>query len=367
MNPDATRVVRELIWTRRGTAGRAAWLALLPMSWFFGAAVALRNAAYDAGVLKRERAGTRVVSVGNLTVGGTGKTPLALWLARALAADGTRVALVLRGYGGDANGVTVVSQGGRAQASVAAAGDEAVMLAKCFDGVVLTARHRIDAVRQAERLGCAVVVLDDGFQHRSLERDFDLVVVDGQGGSLLPAGPFRECYSAVARADAVALVAKQNGAAASAAEELPAGKPVFTVRFAPVALVESDAGVWYEKPLGSLSGVRIIVVAGIAQPGPFYATLREWEADIVEVFEYPDHHRYTAHDWQTINRRAHEVDAIVTTEKDLVKLEHFPFARGKLLALRIAPIIDDGDELVRQVRARSVHGQVETKGARAAN
>lgn len=355
MKLDVTRVVRDVVWARRGAAGGAAWVALLPFSWLFGLGVALRNAAYRTGVFKCERAGAAVVSVGNLTVGGTGKTPLALWLARDLAADGTKVALVLRGYGGDAAGVTVVSDGGAVQASVEDAGDEAVMLAKCFNGAVLTARRRIDAVREAERLGCEVVVLDDGFQHRSLARDFDLVVVDGQGGSLLPAGPFRERYSAVGRADAVALVARQNGTASSPAGVLPADKPVFHVRFAPVALIESDGGVWHERPLGSLSGARIVVVAGIAQPASFYAVLREWEVEIVEVFEYPDHHRYTAQDWQTINRRAHEVEAIVTTEKDLVKLEHFPFARGKLVALRIAPIVDAGEGLVRAVRERVLH------------
>lgn len=356
MSPALIRFLHEAVWERRGLAGRAAWAALLPLSWVFGLAVGLRNLAYDAGVARSGRASAAVVSVGNLTVGGTGKTPLALWLARALAASGAKVALVLRGHGGRGGGVTVVSHGGHPHASVEEAGDEAVMLAKCFAGAVLTARRRIEAVREAERMGCTAVVLDDGFQHRSLARDFDLVVVDGTHGSMLPAGPFRERPSALGRADAIVLSAKRNGAADLPAELLPPGKPVFRARFAPVALVESDGGVWHERPLGTLSGARVAVAAGIARPAPFYAALRDWEVEIVEVFEYPDHHRYTPHDWQAINRRAHEVEAIVTTEKDLVKLEHFPFARGKLLALRIAPIVDGAEDLVRMICRRALGG-----------
>jgi tetraacyldisaccharide 4'-kinase len=166
----------------------------------------------------------------------------------------------------------------------------------------------------------------------------------------------RERIGALARADAVALVTK-DGADVSPPPQ-GAEKPLFHVRFEPSALVESDGGVWHETPLGGLSGTKIIVVSGIAKPASFYAALRDWEVDLVEVFEYPDHHAYTPQDWQTINRRAHDVEYIMTTEKDLVKLEHFPFARGKLVALRIAPIIDRGEELVRAVRERALHRSV---------
>jgi tetraacyldisaccharide 4'-kinase len=349
---DLTRVLRTVVWPRQGTAGQAGWLALLPASWLFGAGVALRNAAYRLGILKVERAPIAVVSVGNLSVGGTGKTPLALWLARQLAADGTKVALLLRGYGGEVGEATVVSRGGGPQAQVKDAGDEAIMLAKCFSGAVITANRRIEGVRQAERLGCSVVVLDDGFQHRALARDFDLVLIDEEEGSLLPAGPMREGYGALDRADAVAQVIKRGDG-----EALPVrvtAKPVFNVRFSPSALVESDGGVWHEKPLSGLSGSRIIVVSGIAKPASFYEALRQWEVEVVEVFEYPDHHVYTAQDWQTINRRAHDVEYIVTTEKDLVKLEEFPFARGKVVALRVSAAVDRGEELVRVVRERAL-------------
>jgi tetraacyldisaccharide 4'-kinase len=361
---DASRYWRELVWRRRGLRGWALWLALQPASALFAAGVALRNLAYRSGLLRVHHARIPVVSVGNLSVGGSGKTPMTLWLARQLAAGGvapggTKVAILLRGYGGKAArgrraGVTVVSTGSGPQVDVDTAGDEAVMLAKCFSGVVLTARRRIDGVRAAEQLGCNVVVLDDGFQHRALARAFDLVLVTGHRAALLPAGPLREGRGALARADAIALVrrAGEERAVLRARVLRRTPKPVFAVRFTPTALVESDGGRWRELPIALLSGRRVAVVCGIAEPSPFYTAVRQWEALVEEIIEFPDHYRYTQADWQRLARATRDVELIVTTEKDLVKLENFPFAKGKLVALRIAPEIDGGEALLRLVRAR---------------
>ena len=345
----------DVVWKRRGVGGWAAWLALQPASALFGTGVALRNLAYRTGVLRVHRARIAVISVGNLSVGGTGKTPLTLWLARQLAWRGLRVAILLRGYSGSASGVTVVSRGTGPEAGVEAGGDEAVMLAKCFAGVVLTARRRIEGVATAEQLGCEVVVLDDGFQHRALARDFDLVLVSGRSAALLPAGPMRERASALKRADAVAIVLKN--------EEQPVmtprvAKPLFVVRLVPTALVESDAGRWRELPIGFLSGRHIAAVAGVADPSSFYTALRLWEAQLEEIFEFPDHHLYTRMDWQRISRGARDLELIVTTEKDLVKLEQFPFPRGKLVALRVTPQIDNPDALIHMVMQRAGLSQV---------
>jgi len=347
--PQFRQRIRDVVWARRGVRGWLAWLALQPVSALFGTGVALRNLAYRVGVLRAHRAGIAVISVGNLAVGGTGKTPLTLWLARQLADAGVRVAILLRGYSGRARAVTVVSMGAGPEVDVDTAGDEAVMLAKCFDGVVLTARRRADGVTAAERLGCEAVVLDDGFQHRALARDFDLVLVNGRRGGLLPAGPMRERRRALKRADAVAVVAKGDEATAT----VSVSKPLFVARLVPRALIESDGGRWRELPIGLLSGRRVAVVSGIAEPAAFYAAVRQWEAQIEEIFEYPDHHRYTQADWQHLSRATRDIELIVTTEKDLVKLEHFPFAKGKLVALRIAPTIEHGDALVRMVTDRA--------------
>jgi len=346
--------LRDVVWTRSGSAGWAGWLALQPLRVLFGIGVGARVGAYRAGLLRAERAPIPVVSVGNLTVGGTGKTPLTLWLARRLRDRGLRVAIVLRGYGGRSREATIVSRGDGLLAEVDAVGDEAAMLAKCFAGVVITARRRIDGARLAAQLGCEVVLLDDGFQHLALARDFDLVIVSSRRGGLLPAGPMREGWGALRRADALALSIRGEE---ETSLPLPArverlALPSFAVRFRPNALVVSSGGTWEELPIATISGARVIAVAGIAEPMAFYQTLRAWGADVREIFEYPDHHHYTVDDWQRINRETHAIDYVVTTEKDLIKLEHFPFAKGKLVAVRIEPEVEGGEELLERIEQR---------------
>ncbi|HVM95727.1 MAG TPA: tetraacyldisaccharide 4'-kinase [Candidatus Acidoferrales bacterium] len=355
------QTLREVVWPRRGVRGWVGWLALQPASALFAIGVALRNAGYRIGILRAKRAGIPVISVGNLSVGGTGKTPITLWLARQLASDGTRVAILLRGYAGDAREVTVVSEGNGPVVAVDLVGDEAAMLAKCFHGVVLTARQRLEGVARAQKLGCQVVVLDDGFQHRALARNFDLVLVNGRKGEVLPAGPMREPETALQRADAIAVVNKSEEPFAP--QDGMRGKPTFRARLKPTAVLEPDGGVWHEQPVTVLGGRRVAAVCGIADPAPFYAALRRWEAQVIEVFEFPDHHRYTQADWQRLLRETRNVECIVTTEKDLVKLEHFPFARGKLLALRVVPEVEDGDALVAMIRRRAgLDAQEESHG-----
>lgn len=346
------RRVRESVWPRRGVAGWIGWLALRPLASVFGAAVSARNLAYRVGLLRTAHAPLPVVSIGNLTVGGTGKTPMTLWLGDTLRLRDCRPAILLRGYRGRADGVTVVSEGQGPLASVEEVGDEAVMLARRFAGVVLTARRRIDGARRAAELGCSVLLLDDGFQHRALARDFDVVLVSDVRGPLLPAGPNRERPSALRRADAIVAIGS-DGERAPALPRSVASKPVFHVRFVPSALVTSDAGMWRELPLADLAGRRVAAVAGIGSPDRFYRLLHQLEAQLEEIIEYPDHHRYTRADWQKITRRTRNLDLVVTTEKDLVKLEAFPFARGKLVALRITAEVDRSDELVELMLARS--------------
>lgn len=343
-----SQTIRDVVWERRGLAGRAGWLALQPLAALFAVGVGLRDFGYRAGVLRQQAASLPVVSVGNLTVGGTGKTPLTLWLARQLAARGHRVCILSRGYRGSATAATVVSRGQGLEVAVELVGDEAAMLAKCFAGPVVVARRRAAGVHVARALGCNVVVLDDGFQHRALARDFDLVIVSSRHGGMLPAGPMREPWSALRRADAVALAIRgeeeEPPRLPPAVASLPLGK--FVIRFRPNALVVSSAGLWEEMPIGRISGARVTAVSGIAEPSAFYQTLRGWGADVKEIFEFPDHHAYTSEDWQRISRHTQAVDFVVTTEKDLVKLERFPFARGKLVAVRIEPDVDRAGMLI---------------------
>lgn len=354
-----SQTIRDVVWERRGLAGRAGWLALQPLTALFAAGVGLRDLGYRVGALRPRVSALPVVSVGNLTVGGTGKTPLTLWLARRLAARGHRVGILSRGYRGTATEPTIVSRGDGLEVPVELVGDEAAMLAKCFAGPVITARRRVAGVRLARTLGCDVVVLDDGFQHRALARDFDLVVVSSRHGGMLPSGPMREPWSALRRADAVALAIRGEEEGPPllppAAAALPLGK--FVVRFRPDSLVVSSAGLWEEIPIGRISGARVTAVSGIAEPSAFYQTLRGWGADVKEIFEFPDHHAYTSEDWQRMSRHTQAVDFVVTTEKDLVKLERFPFAKGKLVAVRLEPEVDRAgmllDAIERKIAARA--------------
>jgi len=332
------------VWERRGAAGQAGALALRPLSGLFGLGVGLRGIGYRLGVLRAHRAPVPVVSIGNLAVGGTGKTPMTLWLAAALAARGARPAIVSRGYGGSARAVTIVSRGQGPEVGPEIAGDEPVMLAKLFPGPVVTAPRRVDGAAAAAALGADLVVLDDGFQHRALARDFDVVLLDARRGPLLPAGPLREPLRALRRADAVVLMARDDHEPPPTPPGLRV--PAFVARLDAIGLVESVGGHWRSRSMGDLAGRRVVAVSGVARPESFYAVLQRWEAVIEEVFEFSDHHRYTREDWQRIARRGHDVDLVVTTEKDLVKLEAFPFATGKLVALRIAPAVENANSLL---------------------
>lgn len=338
------------IWQRQGFWGEVGWLALTPLSLGFSALVRGRNLLYDRRWLPIKRPTLKVISVGNLTVGGTGKTPMVLWLAQALQNRGHRVGILARGYGGKNPGVTVVGTAGQALATPTEVGDEPVMLARSFAGVVLAGRDRVAAAEFArERCGLDVVILDDGFQHRRLERDVDLLLVNGRKGTgngwLLPAGPLREPPAAARRADVV-ITTKADPQGSSGWPAAGETRPVFSGNLIPTALISSAQGRWHESPMGLLCGKRVIALTGIADPGPFYRSLREWEAEVAEVIEFPDHHLYTQADWQVISLASQKFDLIVTTEKDLVKLERFPFAIGKLMALRVRMEIEQGEQLL---------------------
>lgn len=337
----------ERAWRPRTGADRLLRALLVPASWLYGGAVWLRNAAYDARLLPTTRVAARVVSVGNLTVGGTGKTPAALWLADRLAARGRRVAIVARGYGKRRSGVVVVGAGGRAWVSAEEGGDEAVMMARRFAGPVVTGERRAAAAQVAcDRFGVDTIVLDDGLQHRALARDVDLVLLtaDEAARRLLPAGSRREPARALARARAALVV----GADAPSWPPLPAGLPCFRARLRPTALVRADPdGAWHEEPLAGLRDQPVVAVAGIAHPHRLAAALAAAGAQVRRELRFPDHHAYDAGDVAAL-LAARPDGLLITTEKDLVKLA----ARAELgaplalRALRVALEVDEAERLV---------------------
>jgi tetraacyldisaccharide 4'-kinase len=325
-----------------------AWVGLAVAAGFYRLGVGARHLYWQ---FARERAPVLTVSVGNLTVGGTGKTPFTLFLARRLQSHGLRVGIVSRGYQRKPSKVPakLVADGGRLKVSQEEAGDEPAMMAKTFTGPIAVALRRLDGIELLSKLGpLDVVILDDGFQHVRLARDVDLVLVSNErgfgNGWMLPAGPMRESIRAVGRANAVVLMTSGTGASVIRPRQmkrLTRGN-LLHASVRPRALLLSEKGVWRETPLG-LGGRRVLAVSGLADSSGFYAMLRELDADLVGVFEYPDHHAYTNADWQAMVKAMRNTEVVVTTEKDLVKLERFPFPRDSLYALRLEVTMEADD------------------------
>ena len=339
--PDAEAFKRLVDGTARGVGPTLARLALAGLAVPYGLVIGCRNAAYDQGLLKATHGSVPVVSVGNLTLGGTGKTPLVAWLARAVAARGLRPAIVSRGYG--------AARGERS--------DEAAELAILLPTVPHVAdRDRVAGVRTAAAAGAEVALLDDGFQHRRLARDLDIVAVDATdpygGGHLFPRGLLREPLSGLARAQAVVLTraasvdARRRGEIRHVLTKACRGvlPPVWLeAAHRPVQLRSATSDT---QPLERLRAARIAAFAGIGNPSAFRTSLENLGADLAGFRPFPDHHAYTAtdlhalHDWAAGLR----AELVVTTLKDLVKLRVERLGDIPLFALEIAlEILPGGD------------------------
>ncbi|WP_426753144.1 tetraacyldisaccharide 4'-kinase [Myxococcus sp. Y35] len=343
---------------------------LTALSWAYAAAVHVRGALYDAGLLRAERVeGLRVISVGNVNVGGTGKTPAVLHLAEQLVRAGRKVGILTRGYGrASKEPLTFVGSG--PQPSLELAGDEPLLLARrCPEVRLFVGADRVaSAYRARDEFGLDTVLLDDGFQHRRLARDEDFVVVDesvGLGnGHMLPRGPLREPRASLRRATLFWL--RASPAAVTAAPDAPkliagnaatfvgtaaaphpsdppthrlvpslpgderfsdtlggwlpasSGIPRVRTRYLPTAWVDPGGHV---QPVSALEGQPVVALAGLARPGGFLKTLRSLGADLRDAVLFPDHHRFTADELRDVQSRAARLGArVVTTEKDAVRL-----------------------------------------------
>ena len=338
---------------------RLSWMALTPLSVAYGGILAARSAWWKRFALTPP---LPTVSVGNLTTGGNGKTPFTLFLAARLRQCGLRVGIVSRGYGGQASRhPRLVSDGWRIAMKPREAGDEPVMMAKSFDGPIAVARRRLGAINLLATNALAeAVVLDDGFQHVRLRRDFDLLLINrcvGLGnGCLLPAGPLREPRGAIQRADALVLVESFGAANYSidfCASDITRGKPVLRARVQPSSLTYSENGNWHEAPL-ILDGRQVAAVSGIANSAGFHAMIAALGANVVRTLDYPDHYDYGVGDWKNILAAARPAEMVITTEKDLVKLERFATPEVPLYALRLSVTMEAQDEsqLLRLVMKR---------------
>jgi len=291
------------------------------LSAIFGVGVRARNALYDRGTVRVRKLQGAVVSVGNLSVGGSGKTPFVLMLGELLTARGVKFDILSRGYGRRTRGVVVVNPGGSAQEF----GDEPLLLARRLGVPVIVGEDRYEAGRSAEsRFSPQLHLLDDGFQHRALARDFDIVLVTPEDARdhLLPAGRLREPLMSLSRADAVVLL---NGAS-------------------PDSFPLENKLVWRVRRGISLGNVpsRPVAFCGIARPQNFLLQLRTAGVEPVAQALYRDHHAYTERDVHDLLKLRQQSDAggFVTTEKDAINLG------GYLAALEPLAVVPVKMELV---------------------
>ena len=282
----------------------------------------LRRRRVERRPERQRRLARPVISVGNLSVGGTGKTPVVAAIAQRLIDAGQRPSILSRGYArADApDGVVVVSDGTRIHATIDRAGDEPLMLSRQVPGAIVCAspdRHLAGTLAE-HQLGCTVHILDDGFQHLELARNLDVLVTtigEITGGRVMPMGRLREPIDAAARAHFLVVSDATAGAASSEAWTLGISQSCGSLRSLgdPVSL---SGGL---KPAATS---RILAVAGIAHPDRFAAKLRDASWNVVESIAFPDHHRYTPADVAAIEskRKAAGADVVFTTDKDAVRL-----------------------------------------------
>ena len=347
---DVSGGMRVLLWLLKG------------VSRLFAGIVRARALFYRVGVNRRFPLGCQVISVGNITAGGTGKTPVVEKLARELQAEGRKVAILSRGYRKkedpwrtrtfNPNPPRVVSDGTTVRLDSEKGGDEPYMLARNLPGVVVVVdKNRVKAGRLAiEKHGCDVLVLDDGFQYQKLDHSLEVVLVDKTNpfgnGHLLPRGILREPVKNLRRADFI-FITKSDGDTASVREKIRRHNKtadIIECRHAPRELRDARTG--ETLPLEWMDGKKIHALSGIANPRGFLGFVKKYGGVLVGDERFADHHRYTAAEiLAAINAAAEKgADALVTTEKDAVRFPPLESPAVPVYYLRVEIELLDGAE-----------------------
>ncbi|MGC9325977.1 MAG: tetraacyldisaccharide 4'-kinase [Desulfomonilia bacterium] len=303
------------------------------LSHIYGLVITVRNILYDARILRTLRTPPVVISIGNIEVGGTGKTPFAMALAEKLKQRGYRCAIITRGYRGRLTGPLLVT----ARHLNKDVGDEALLMARMSGVPVVKSPDRVAGAQFASReLGCDIVILDDGFQHRRIHRDLDIVLVsrDIEKGDLLPLGHLREPPSCLKRANYVISTKENSTYPLQAHFELD-------------CLVDLSGTT---QNLSVLSGKKLLAFCGIARPGNFLSELKGLGAQVTSMV-YADHHTYSSADIERILEEAKDSDLIVTTEKDMVKIDPHLVSgvRDSFFAVRIGIRMDSMGILLKEI------------------
>jgi len=334
--------------------------------------VSSRNHLYDRQILNSVRLARPVISVGNLTVGGTGKTPCVIALAKILADRGFRPAILSRGYGGkNQESVNIVSDGTIVKLSAEAAGDEPLLIARSLPGVpVLTgAKRKITGQAAIEQFNADVLVCDDAFQHRQIFRDIDIVLLDAErplgNGRLLPRGELRESVKNLRRADCIVLTrADKSGnppgeiVRIAREQNIPIFRSVHRLR----EMVRPQENL--SLPPEDFRGKSICAFCGIARPASFKKTLIDAGMHILSFIDFPDHYAYRSDDLEAIRKHfsAQKADAWITTEKDAMRLEESPDFLNQLFIARMEMEIQPStpsfdDFIIKRLEAMEKTGQ----------
>ncbi|NIQ90497.1 MAG: tetraacyldisaccharide 4'-kinase [Deltaproteobacteria bacterium] len=335
------------------------------VAWSYDKVTTVRNILFDSGILRVHQVSCPVISVGNLAVGGTGKTPMVIWLARFLLEEGWRVGIVSRGYKGEeTKKVLVVSDGRDILADSDFSGDEPQLLARRLPGIpVLCSTKRALAVEAAaEQFRCEVVILDDGFQHRFVARNLDIVMLDSRypfgDGFLLPRGILREQTTALTRAQVLVLSRFDGSKEAEQSLKDLIGqwpdKTVVTARHRVTRLFKATTQ--RELPLSSVKNKRLAAFAGIGRPDDFFRTVRDLGADLVHTTALPDHHPLTVDLLASLAEEASakQPELWLTTEKDWVRLPRDLPDGMELMILAVEIDLDGDSSLLKAVVQESL-------------
>jgi tetraacyldisaccharide 4'-kinase len=314
--------------------------------------ISVRNMCYDRGIFRISKAGVPVLSVGNITAGGTGKTPMVEYLLNHLLKSGKRVALISRGYKRESSGPVAIQAGSIDRGNAVMIGDEPYQMACKFPhAVVIVDANRTRAARMAvDEYRAEVIVLDDGYQHRKLARDLDIVMIDGRTSlsnmRLIPAGYLREPLCSLKRAHLIAYTGLSAGYVPETCEGME-NTPTIKVSYRPKMLSRIDGR--KELLFSQIAGKKVLAFCGIGNPVSFRRTLQLLGANVAEMEIFPDHYQYCDSDIRKIKSLfEHErLDFIVTTEKDAVRLDPVLvelLPRDTTLYLEIEAVITEGRE-----------------------
>jgi tetraacyldisaccharide 4'-kinase len=329
-------------------------IILAPFVLFYGFTISVRNLFFDKSVFKSEKVDAKVISVGNINVGGSGKTPLVIYVTNLLKNAGYKVGVLSRGYGRKSIGYKLVSKGDAILTSVEECGDEIYHTSlECKVAAAVSENRVKGAKRLIEETGINTIVLDDAFQHRWIERDIDLVIIDQSflnnksffTHNLLPSGDLREGFDSLKRADVIILNRKflDKEEIKSEIKKYFERKQIFTSYYKAISFVDAMRKIEYN--LEDFKGQESLVVSGIANPQSFLNVLGKVHVNTQNKLIFRDHKNYTLREVQQIRKRFYTTNShsVVTTEKDAVKLSRFnrEFDDVDIFYLKINLCMDD--------------------------